>query len=140
MTKQEIYAFMNANPTCFLATVENSKPHVRGVLLYRADENGIIFHTGKMKELHRQLSSNPSVEMCFTNNNFENLVQVRISGTAQLDEDLTLKKEIVAKRDFLKPWVEKAGYDPLAVYRISNGVAVVWTFATNLAPKEPVNI
>jgi uncharacterized pyridoxamine 5'-phosphate oxidase family protein len=140
MTKQEILAFMNANPTCFLATAEGTKPHVRGVLLYRADENGLIFHTGKMKELHRQLTANPAVEMCFTNNKFDNLIQVRVSGTAQLVEDLGLKKEIVAKREFLKPWVEQAGYDPLAVYRVAKGVAVVWTFATNLAPKEPVDL
>jgi pyridoxamine 5'-phosphate oxidase len=140
MTKQEIYTFMNLNPTCFLATVEGNRPHVRGLLLYRADENGLIFHTGKMKELHKQLTTNPSVEICFTNHNFDNLVQVRVSGTAQLVEDINLKKEIVEKREFLKPWVKQAGYDPLAVYRVSNGVAVVWTFATNLAPKDPVNL
>ena len=140
MTRQELFAFMTSNPTFFLATVEGGKPHVRGLLLYRADVNGIIFHTGKMKDLHRQLTNNPFVEMCFTNNNFDNLIQVRVTGIAQLVEDINLKKEIVSKREFLKPWVEQAGYDPLAVYRIVHGVAVTWTFAANLSPKEPVNL
>jgi len=140
MTKQELFEFMNSNPTFYLATVEDNKPHVRGLLLYRADVNGIVFHTGKMKDLYRQLTNNPSVEICFTNNNFGNLIQVRASGIAQLVEDINLKKEIVSKREFLKPWVEQAGYDPLVVYRIVHGVAVVWTFAANVAPKEPVNL
>ena len=55
MTKEEIYAFISANPASHVATVEGNKPHVRGILLYRADENGIVFHTGKMKDLHKQL-------------------------------------------------------------------------------------
>ncbi len=140
MTRQEIYDFMNANPVCSLATVEGNRPHVRGMMLYRADANGIVFHSGKMKDLHRQLTANPAVELCFTNGGLDNLFQVRVSGSAQLVEDLDLKKEIVGRRRFLKAWVEQAGYEPMAVYRISDGVAVTWIFATNLAPKVPVNL
>ncbi|MEW5746367.1 MAG: hypothetical protein AB1805_13125 [Nitrospirota bacterium] len=44
------------------------------------------------------------------------------------------------KREFLKPFVEKAGYESLAVYRMKKGVATVWTFATNLAPKEFIEL
>jgi pyridoxamine 5'-phosphate oxidase len=140
MNKQELFAFMNSNPAFFLATVEDGKPHVRGLLLYRADADGIVFHTGKMKDLHKQLTDDPSVEMCFANNDPVNLMEVRVRGEAQLVEDINLKKEIVGKREFLKPWVEQAGYDPMAVYRIVHGVAVAWTFATNLAPKESVSL
>lgn len=140
MTREEIYAFMNANPVCHLATVEGGKPHVRGMMLYRADANGIVLHSGKMKDLHRQLTANPAVELCFHNADFNNLLQVRVSGTAQVVEDLDLKKEIVGQRQFLKAWVEQAGYEPMAVYRVAAGVAVTWSFATNLAPKEPVKL
>lgn len=140
MNKSEIFNFLNANPAFHLATVEGNKPHVRGMLLYRADENGIIFHTGKMKDLHRQLSENPNMEMCFNNGNFENLIQIRVSGTVQLVEDLDLKKEIVQKREFLKPFVEQMGYEPLAVYRLKKGVATIWTMQTNFAPKEFVEL
>ncbi len=135
MNKSEILAFLNANPVFHLATVEGNKSHVRGMLLYRADENGIIFHTGKIKDLHRQLSGNPNVEMSFNNGNFENLIQIRISGSVELVEDLDLKREIVQKREFLKPWVDRMGYEFLAVYRMRNGVATVWTMKTNFEPK-----
>lgn len=140
MTKNEIYDFMNANPIFHLATVAGGKPHVRGMLLYRADENGIIFNTGKIKDLYKQLTDNPNVEMSFTNGIFENLIEVRVSGTVELVENLDLKKEIVEKRDFLKTWVEQAGYDALAVYRVKKGVALVWTMATNVAPKEYIEL
>lgn len=136
MNKSEIFNFLNANPAFHLATVEGNKPHVRGMLLYRSDKTGIIFHTGKMKDLHRQLTENPHVELCFNNGNFENLIQIRVSGTVELVEDIELKKEIVQKREFLKPWVDQAGYEPLAVYRMKNGVATIWTMKTNFLPKE----
>jgi len=140
LNKAEIIDFLNANPVFHLATVEGSKPHVRGMYLYRADENGLLFHTGKMKDVHRQLTVNPNVEMSFNNGKIENLIQVRISGHAELIEAVELKKEIVQKRPFLKPWVERDGYDSLAVYRIRKGSAVVWTMTDNFAPKEPVDL
>lgn len=140
MNRQEVFDFLNANPVFYLATAEGNKPHVRGMLLYRADNNGILFHTGKGKDLHRQLAANPQVELCFTNGNFEDLIQVRVSGSVELIEDLDLKKEIVQKREFLKPFVEQAGYDPLAVYRMRQGIATVWTMKTNLAPKQFVEL
>lgn len=140
MNKTEIFEFLNANPVFHLATVEDNKPHVRGMLMYLAGEDGIIFHTGKGKDLHGQLSVNPNVEMSFNNGKFEDLVQIRISGKAQLVEDLDLKKEIVEKREFLKPWVEKMGYEILAVYCVKKGVATVWTMKTNFAPKEFVQL
>jgi uncharacterized pyridoxamine 5'-phosphate oxidase family protein len=140
MNKDEILSFINANPVFHLATIEGHKPHVRGMLLYRADENGLLFHTGKMKDVYKQLTENPGVELSFNNGKFEDLIQVRISGTVELVEDLDLKKEIVQNRDFLKPWVEKNGYEPLAVFKIKKGIATVWTMKTNFAPKEFVQI
>lgn len=135
MNKNEILSFLNANPMFHLATVEGNKPHVRGLLLYRADEKGIVFHTGKMKDLHKQLTANSHVEMSFNNGKFDDLVQIRVSGVVELVEDMELKKEIVQKREFLKPWVERDGYDSLAVYRMKNGKAAIWTMKTNFAPK-----
>jgi pyridoxamine 5'-phosphate oxidase len=140
MNKSEILQFLNTNPVFHMATAEGNTPHVRGLLLYKADDNGIMFHTGKMKDLHKQLTANPNVEMCFNNGNFENLVQIRVSGSVELVEDLGLKKEIVEKRDFLKPWVEERGYDFLAVYNLKKGRATVWSMATNFAQKEFIEL
>lgn len=138
MNKTEIFKFLNANPVFHLATIEGDKPRVRGMLMYRADENGIVFHTGKMRDLHKQLTENPNVEMSFNNGSDEDLTQIRVSGTVELVEDIELKKEIVQRREFLKPFIEQSGYEALAVYKIRNGVASVWKMKTNLEPKEIV--
>jgi uncharacterized pyridoxamine 5'-phosphate oxidase family protein len=138
MTKSEILALINANPACHLATVEGNAPRVRGILLYGADENGLVFHTGNTKDLHRQLSQSPKVEFCF--NDYQKGIQVRVSGSVDLVEDMALKKEIVAKRDFLKPWVEQQGYDMLVVYRLRKGRATTWTMQTNFDPKTYVDL
>ena len=140
MNKTEILDFLNANPVFHLATVEGNMPHVRGLYLYRADEKGILFHTGKVKDIHKQLTANPNVEMSFNNGKFEDLIQIRVSGKVELVEDLDLKKEIVQKREFLKPWVERDGYESLAVYRLKNGRAAIWTMKANFAPKEFIEL
>jgi len=108
--------------------------------VYRADENGLVFHTGKMKDIHRQLTTDPHVEMCFNNGKFEDLIQIRVSGSVELVENMELKKEIVKKREFLKPWVERDEYGFLAVYRMRKGVATIWTMKTNFTPKEFIEL
>jgi pyridoxamine 5'-phosphate oxidase len=138
MDKNEVLAFLNANHDCHLATVEGNKPHVRAIGIYRADEDGIIIQTSKVKDLYKQLSANPDVELCF--NDSKGSLQIRVSGTLELDEDIELKKEILAKRHFLKPLVEKEGYEVLAIYRLKKGVATVWTFPTNFKPKTYIQL
>lgn len=61
MTKEEMFKIMNENMAFHLATSVDGQPHVRGMLLFRADENGIIFHTGKFKDLYEQLKKNPTL-------------------------------------------------------------------------------
>ena len=51
MNREEIIPFLNRNPVCHLATVEGGKPRVRGMFMYRADEQGLLFHTGAGKAL-----------------------------------------------------------------------------------------
>ena len=136
MTKSEVLDFLNRNQVCFLATIEGQKPHVRGMRLYRADEEGIVFHTGKTKDLHKQLQENGEAELCCAGDG----IQVRVSGRMELVEDLRLKKEIVAARPFLKHMVDEEGYELLVVYRLKNGAATTWTMETNLAPKTYVDL
>jgi len=139
MTRDEILGFINGHPACNLATVDaEGQPHVRGMLMYRADDKGIIFHTGDFKDLWRQIVNNPKVEICFFD--AKTNTQVRVTGVAQSVEDLGLKEEIVKARPFLKSWVEKRGYEPLKVMRVSGLRAAVWTFDKNFDPKEYIDL
>jgi len=140
MMKQEIFELMKNNPAFFLATVEENQPRVRGMLLYKADENGIIFHSGTMKDVYRQVVNNPKVELCFNGNG----TQVRISGELEIVDDNNLKDEISEhpSRKFLRPWKEngelKDFYDTFAVFRLRNGIATTWTIEKNFAPKVQI--
>ena len=136
MTQQEILEFINKNKTCTLATCEGNKPHVRGMFIYRADDKGIIFHTGDFKDVFKHLQNNPNVELCFINDN----IQIRINGTAVLENDLNLKEEIVANRPFLKNVIDKYGFESIHVFRVQKMAATVWSMATNLAPKEYIEL
>ena len=138
MTKTEIIQFMNENPACHLATVEGDQPRVRGMLIYRADEKGILFHTGTSKDVYKQLIGNARVEFCF--NNMKDGVQVRVSGEAKLVEDQSLKEEIVANRPFMKAIINKYGYKVMALFLVKNAFATVWTMATNLEPKATIKL
>ncbi len=136
MERKDLLALINRNPAFFLATIEDGEPRVRGMLLYRADEDGIVFHTGSMKDLYRQLIANPDVELCF--NDWQQNIQLRVRGKAVPVVEMHFKEEIVNSpgREFLKPWVEKQGMDMLAVFRVVGCQAHTWSMETNFAAKE----
>ena len=138
MTKKEILDFAAKNPVCFLATVDGKRPRVRAIMLYQADENGIIFCTGRQKALSIQLQANPAAEMCFYN--AEEGRMVRIEGTAEMLDDLKLKKKVVGKFTFLKPWVESQGYEVMVCYRLDKAKATTWTMETNFDPKQYIEL
>ena len=130
MTKTEIIKFINENLACHLATAEKDQPHVRGMLMYRADERGLLFHTGTGKALGRQAQNGAAAEACFNSPE----TQIRVAGTVQVMDDLELKKEIVAARPFMQPWVAQHGYGLLHVFRLTGCEAAVWTMADNFRP------
>ena len=138
MTKEEILEFATQNPIFSLATTDNDQPRVRMMMLYRADENGIIFCTGRDKDVNKQLTANPAVELCFYN--AEEGRQVRIEGTVKMLDDLELKKQVVEAFSFLKPWVESQGYEVMICYRLDNARAITWTMETNFDPKQYIQL
>ena len=114
MTKEEMFKIMNENMAFHLATSVDGQPHVRGMLLFRADENGIIFHTGKFKDLYEQLKKNPNVELCFNSPS----TQIRVSGVIEEINDDKIVEEIYAHptRQFLRNWKEQGIDAKLAVF------------------------
>jgi pyridoxamine 5'-phosphate oxidase len=137
MTKVEIFKFLNENPAFSLATCEGTIPHVRTLMLHKADDTGIYFMVGKFKDVYRQLSLNPAVELCFHKDDF----QVRITGQVEnLDKELELKKEILEARPFLRAWIEQVGFKYMAVFRVKNGIAMAWSLETDMQPKESIRL
>lgn len=136
MNKDDVITFANANPVCYLATVEGDTPRVRAVRMFKADERGILIQTMNMKDLYNQLVVNGKVELCFNSPD----KQVRVKGTAEFLEEQSVKEEVLKARPFLKGLVDAQGWDVIKVFRVANAEAFVWTMATNLAPKEYIKL
>jgi len=143
MTKQEIFEFMTRVGYFHLATADGEEPRVRAMMLYKADETGITFHTGPMKEVYGQIMRNPNVQLCFYDP--AQGLQVRVHGALEPASTQTLKEEVAGhpSRGFMQAWrahcaTEEEFYAMFDVFRLRGGVANVWTFQTNFAPKEDI--
>lgn len=144
MTKAQIFELMSKNPGFHLATIDGDVPRVRGMLLFRADDEGIIFHTGASKDLYRQVLDCPNAELCF--NDYAQNIQARVSGRLEIVEDTALKEEIInhPTRAFLQGWKSSMPpeefYKSFIVFRMKGSKAVVWTMETNFGPKEEIEL
>ena len=138
MTKDEILKFINENPVFALATIDSSRPRVRYMMTSFADDRGIFFCTGKEKDLCKQLTENPAVELLYCSP--DQSMQIRITAIVNPDENLELKKQTVEKFDFLKPWIDREGYNAMTVYILKNPKATTWTMQTNREHKAYIDL
>lgn len=144
MNKNQIYELMNNNVGFALATIDGDVPRVRFMMLYKADDGGIVFHTSAAKDVYKQIAKNQNVELCF--HDAKNNIQVRVSGTLEIVSDTAIKDEISnhPTRAFLQPWKQSVSledfYNSFMVFRMKDGKAVTWTMETNLAPKNQINL
>jgi pyridoxamine 5'-phosphate oxidase len=93
-----------------------------------------------MRDVYKQLIENPNIESCFYNGDPQNMVQVRVSGITMPENDIKLREEIISNRPFLEPIVAQHGHEIIAVFRVKEMVASIWSMAKNLDPKEYVII
>jgi pyridoxamine 5'-phosphate oxidase len=121
MDKKEILEFISRNTTAFVATAEGDIPHVRALGTFRADEKGIIFAVQSYKDVYRQILDNPNTELCY----WAEGLQIRVVGKFEAVKDLALKKQIVEKRPFYKPGVEKEGWDYVGAFIVKNARATI---------------
>lgn len=145
MQKEQVFEIINKNPVIFLATVDGTEPRVRGMMLYKADESGIVFHTGPHKDVYHQILKNPNVQMCFYD--AAQNIQVRVRGALEKIDNITIKEEISKHptRAFMQAWKANCKttdefYNMFSVFCLKSGIANVWTFASNFAPKEDITL
>ena len=139
LTKSEIFNLMKENPVFHLATMDGDQPRVRGMLLFRADENGIIFHTASTKDVFEQIMKNPKVELCFQGQG----TQIRVTGKLQyIENDENLREEIFSHptRKFLQAWKDNGIDNLLQIFCLKNGVATEWSMETNFDEKQFVKL
>ena len=138
MNEQKIYELMNSNLGFYLATMDGDQPRVRGMMLFKADKDGIIFHTASTKDVYKQLQKNPKAELCFTANG----VQIRVTGEIEVSTGEKLREDIFSHptRKFLQAWKENGIDNLLTVLVMRKCEAVMWTMETNFEPKKVISI
>jgi uncharacterized pyridoxamine 5'-phosphate oxidase family protein len=136
MTKQEILAFITKNPVAYMATAEGKTPHVRAMGTYKANEkDGIVFSMQAIKDVYKQITKNPEVELCY----FANGVQIRVAGKFDIWKTITdaQKEEMIKTRPFLKPQVDANGWDFIKVMTLKGAKATVLDMSKPLDPAAP---
>ena len=138
LTKNEMFQIMSENPVFHLATVEGDQPRVRGMLLFRADESGIIFHTACTKDVFAQIKQNPNAELCFQGDG----TQIRVAGVLEEVEDDVLREEIFnhPTRTFLQAWKANGVDKLLKIFCLKGGRATAWSMETNFDEKEFIDL
>ncbi|NQT71959.1 MAG: pyridoxamine 5'-phosphate oxidase family protein [Chloroflexi bacterium] len=138
MNFQECIDFANQNQTCWLATTDGDQPHVRGFMMWFADEAGFYFHTGASKSVCRQLKENPKIEVCFFAPDPQGAGKMmRVQGEVEFIDDIPFKTALLADR----PWLKEIGTgmpdDPLlVVFRIARGEVHFWSMEYNMRESE----
>ncbi len=95
---ERVCRFLDEAHTYYLATVEGDQPRVRAfgtALLYN---DRLYIQTGKVKDVSKQISSNPKVEICA----FKDGKWLRIAGELVNDDDRDIKVAMLEKMPSLK--------------------------------------
>ena len=87
----EIYEFLKAAGTYYLATLEGDQPRVRPFGTVELFEGKLYIQTGKVKPVSRQLHANPKAELCA----FRDGKWLRVSGELVPDERVEAKKHML---------------------------------------------
>lgn len=138
MSLKEAIDFANSNPACYVGTCEGEQPRVRGFLMWFANETGFYFHTGTMKQVYRQMQSNPNVEICFFAQEPEEPAgkMLRVAGKVEFVDDIKLKEKLLKERPFLQAICADPADPGLVVFRVYTGEAYFWTMGNNTRENE----
>lgn len=120
---REVYDFLKAAGTYYLATVEGDQPRVRPFGTVAVFEDKLYIQTGLVKPVAKQMIANPKVEICAMYDN----KWIRVAGEAILDENIEAQANMLEDYPNLK-----ARYQPgdgnTAVFYLKNATATISSF------------
>ena len=98
-----------------LATIDNDQPRLRPVSPVRT--SGFTVWIANLKQYHKtqEIAVNPQVELCYVNDNHD---QVRLTGRAFVETDSELLQEIWESNPLLQHYLGSADNPNLIVYRV----------------------
>ena len=127
---QEVYEFLKNCGTYYLATVEGDQPRVRPFGTIDLFEEKLYIQTGKSKEVSKQISQNPKVEICA----FADGKWLRIACSLVRDDRIEAKEHMLDAYPNLKG-MYSATDDNTEVLYMKDAVA---TFSSFTEPPKTV--
>lgn len=127
---QEVYEFLKACNTYYLATVEDGQPRVRPFGTIDLFEGKLYIQTGKVKDCYKQMEANPKVELCAFNGG----QWLRVAATVVADERVEAKKHMLDAYPNLRGMYDENDGNTAVLY-LTDATA---TFSSFTAPSRTV--
>jgi len=126
---KEVYEFLKKCGTYYLATVDNNEPKVRPFGTVDIFNEKLYIQTGKIKDVSKQVHSNPNVEICA----FDGDKWLRLKGTLKEDDSREAKKHMLDSYPMLRSMYDEDDGNTEVFYFL-NATAVFSSFTE--PPKE----
>lgn len=120
---QEVYEFLKACGTYYLATVEGDQPRVRPFGTIDIFEDKLYIQTGKVKDVSKEMQANPKVEICA----FNGQKWIRVAGEVVRDDRVEAKKHMLDSYPNLQA-LYRADDDNTEVLYLKNATATISSF------------
>ena len=120
---QEVYEFLKACGTYYLATVEGDQPRVRPFGTIDIFEDKLYIQTGKVKDVSKEMQANPKVELCA----FNGQKWIRVAGEVVRDDRVEPKKHMLDSYPNLQA-LYRADDDNTEVLYLKNATATISSF------------
>ena len=117
---QEVYEFLKACGTYYLATVEGDQPRVRPFGTIDIFEDKLYIQTGKVKDVSKEMQANPKVEICA----FDGQKWIRVAGEVVRDDRVEPKKHMLDSYPNLQA-LYRADDDNTEVLYLKNATATI---------------
>ena len=120
---QEVYEFLKACGTYYLATLEGDQPRVRPFGTVDIFEGKLYIQTGKVKDVSKEMQANPKVEICA----FDGQKWIRVAGEVVRDDRVEPKKHMLDSYPNLQA-LYRADDDNTEVLYLKNATATIYSF------------
>ena len=120
---KEVYEFLKEAGTFYIATIDGDKPRVRPFGVVNIFEDKLYLQTGKRKNVSKQISINPNVEICA----FLNGKWIRVSGVLVSDDRIEAKKSMLDANPSLRSMYNEND-DNTEVLYFKDATATIYSF------------
>ena len=125
---QEVYDYLKKCETFYLATVEGDQPRVRAFGAVNIFEGKLYLITGRIKNVSKQMSENPKIEICAIDGDvFNGGSWLRVQAVAVDDNRVEAKQSMLDALPLLKN-IYDAEDDNTQVFYLKDATATISSY------------